>query len=117
MDEFKVGEIIKVQVIGSQHYGIFIKALDDETYTGLIHISEISNDFIKDVSKVSNEFIEKQIITVLEKIRPFLNRDGGDIEFVKFQDGEVFVRMIGACAGCDLIDSTLQDGVAKLLKK
>lgn len=53
MDEFKVGEIIKVQVIGSQHYGIFIKALDDETYTGLIHISEISNDFIKDVSKVS----------------------------------------------------------------
>ena len=52
-NEFKVGEIIKVQVIGSQHYGIFIKALDDETYTGLIHISEISNDFIKDVSKVS----------------------------------------------------------------
>ena len=53
MNEFKVGEIIKVQVIGSQHYGIFIKTLDDETYTGLIHISEISNDFIKDVSKVS----------------------------------------------------------------
>jgi len=66
---------------------------------------------------MSNEFIEKQIITVLEKIRPFLNRDGGDIEFVKFQDGEVFVRMIGACAGCDLIDSTLQDGVATLLKE
>ena len=53
MKEFKVGEIIKVQVIGSQHYGIFIKSLDDETYTGLIHISEISNDFVKDVSKVS----------------------------------------------------------------
>ena len=66
---------------------------------------------------MSNEFIEKQIVTVLEKIRPFLNRDGGDIEFVKFQDGEVFVRMIGACAGCDLIDSTLQDGVATLLKE
>lgn len=53
MKDFKVGEIIKVQVIGSQHYGIFIKSLDDETYTGLIHISEISNDFVKDVSKVS----------------------------------------------------------------
>ena len=66
---------------------------------------------------MSNEHIEKQIITVLEKIRPFLNRDGGDIEFVKFVDGEVFVRMIGACAGCDLIDSTLQDGVATLLKE
>lgn len=66
---------------------------------------------------MSNEFIEKQIITVLEKIRPFLNRDGGDIEFVAYKDGEVFVRMIGACAGCDLIDSTLQDGVATLLKE
>ena len=51
MSEFKVGEIIKVQVIGSQHYGIFIKCLDDESYTGLIHISEISNDFVKDVNK------------------------------------------------------------------
>jgi Fe-S cluster biogenesis protein NfuA len=63
------------------------------------------------------EHIEKQIITVLEKIRPFLNRDGGDVEFVAYKDGEVFVRMIGACAGCDLIDSTLQDGIATLLKE
>ena len=61
--------------------------------------------------------IVNQSITVLEKIRPFINRDGGDIEFVKYQDGEVFVRMIGACAGCDLIESTLQDGVATLLKE
>ena len=66
---------------------------------------------------MNDEHIVKQIITVLEKIRPFLNRDGGDIEFVGFKDGEVFVKMIGACAGCDLIDSTLQDGVATLLKE
>ena len=59
--------------------------------------------------------IEKQIITVLEKIRPFLIRDGGDIEFVKYENGEVFVRLTGACVGCSLIDSTLQDGVANLL--
>ena len=51
MKEFKVGEIIKGTVIGFQHYGIFIKSLDDEEYNGLIHISEISNDFVKDVSK------------------------------------------------------------------
>ncbi len=66
---------------------------------------------------MANEEIEKQIVTVLEKIRPFLNRDGGDIEFVSYKDGEVFVKMIGACAGCELIDSTLQDGVATLLKE
>lgn len=66
---------------------------------------------------MDNEAIVKQIITVLEKIRPFLNRDGGDIEFLKYENGEVFVKMIGACAGCEMIDSTLQDGVATLLKE
>ena len=61
------------------------------------------------------ENIEQQIISTLEKIRPFLNRDGGDVEFVKYENGIVYVKMIGACAGCDLIDSTLQDGIATLL--
>ena len=61
------------------------------------------------------ENIEELIIYTLEKIRPFLNRDGGDVEFVKYENGIVYVKMIGACAGCDLIDSTLQDGIATLL--
>lgn len=69
------------------------------------------------MENIENLEIEKQIITVLEKIRPFLNRDGGDVEFVKYENGEVFVRMIGACAGCELIDSTLQDGIATLLQE
>ena len=64
---------------------------------------------------MNDEYIVKQIITVLEQIRPFLNRDGGDVEFVRFENGIVYVKMIGACAGCDLIDSTLQDGIATLL--
>lgn len=64
---------------------------------------------------MNDEYIVKQIITVLEKIRPFLNRDGGDVEFVRFENGIVYVKMVGACAGCDLIDSTLQDGIATLL--
>lgn len=70
-----------------------------------------------DENKLNNLDTEKQIITVLEKIRPFINRDGGDIEFVRYENGEVFVRMIGACAGCELVESTLQDGVATLLKE
>ena len=64
---------------------------------------------------MNDEYIVKQIITVLEKIRPFLNRDGGDVEFVRFENGIVYVKRVGACAGCDLIDSTLQDGIATLL--
>ena len=67
------------------------------------------------MENIENLEIEKQIITVLEKIRPFLNRDGGDVEFVRFENGIVYVKMVGACAGCDLIDSTLQDGIATLL--
>lgn len=71
MKELKVGEIIKVQVIGSQHYGIFIKCIDDESYTGLIHISEISNDFVKDVSKVAkvDDILYAKVLDVDHKLK------------------------------------------------
>lgn len=58
---------------------------------------------------------KEKIMMVLEKIRPFINHDGGDIKFVDFKDGIVYVRLLGACEGCSLIDSTLQDGIATLL--
>ena len=51
----------------------------------------------------------------LDKIRPFINRDGGDVEFVRFEDGIVYVKMIGACEGCALLDSTLSDGIKIIL--
>ncbi len=51
----------------------------------------------------------------LDKIRPFINRDGGDVEFVRFEDGIVYVKMIGACEGCTLIDSTLSEGIKIIL--
>lgn len=56
-----------------------------------------------------------EIKKVIEKLRPYLQRDGGDIEFVDFKDGIVYVRMLGACVGCSLIDSTLKDGVEQIL--
>ena len=55
------------------------------------------------------------IKTTLDKIRPFINRDGGDVEFVRFEDGIVYVKMIGACEGCALLDSTLSDGIKIIL--
>lgn len=51
----------------------------------------------------------------LDKIRPFINRDGGDVDFVRFEDGIVYVKMIGACEGCALIDSTLSEGIKIIL--
>ena len=61
------------------------------------------------------ENIEEQIKTVIHKLRPYLQRDGGDIEFVEFKDGIVYVKMLGACAGCTMIDETLKDGVEQIL--
>ncbi len=61
------------------------------------------------------ENIEEQIQNVIHKLRPYLQRDGGDIEYVDFKDGIVYVRMLGACAGCTMIDATLKDGVEQIL--
>ena len=58
---------------------------------------------------------EKQIVEILEKLRPYLQRDGGDVEYVKFEDGIVYVQMLGACVGCASRDSTLKDGIEQIL--
>ena len=54
----------------------------------------------------------------LAKIRPFLQRDGGDIEFVDLtEDGVVKVRLTGACKGCPMSQMTLKQGVERALMK
>ncbi len=57
------------------------------------------------------ENVEAKIIAVIDKLRPFLISDGGNIEFVKFEDGICYVRLTGACQGCPMLDSTLKDGI------
>lgn len=64
---------------------------------------------------LDEKVMEAQAIELIEKIRPYIRRDGGDIEFVKLEDGIVYVRMLGACVGCALIDNTLYDGIERLL--
>ncbi len=60
--------------------------------------------------------LEERIIQSLDKIRPYIQRDGGDMEFVSVDDkGVVTVRLLGACVGCGLIDYTLKGGVEALL--
>ena len=54
----------------------------------------------------------------LAKIRPFMQRDGGDIEFVDLtEDGVVKVRLTGACKGCPMSQMTLKQGVERALMK
>jgi Fe-S cluster biogenesis protein NfuA len=63
----------------------------------------------------TNEVILEDIKKVLDKIRPYLNSEGGDLEFVDFVDGIVYVKMLGACDGCGALDYTLKDGIEALL--
>lgn len=59
--------------------------------------------------------IEEQIINTIEKIRPYIQRDGGDVQFISYDDGIVTVQMLGACAECLAIDQTLKDGIEAIL--
>ena len=61
--------------------------------------------------------MRERVEKAIEKIRPFLQRDGGDIELVDVKDGVVKVRLKGACSGCPMSQMTLEQGVGRALKK
>ena len=60
---------------------------------------------------------EKEIYDILEKIRPYIQRDGGDVEFIGFNhsNGVVYVRMHGACSDCLALDDTIKFGIEAML--
>lgn len=55
------------------------------------------------------------VLKAIEKVRPYLMNDGGDVEFVKLEDDIVYVRVHGACVGCSALDLTLKEGVEALI--
>ena len=61
--------------------------------------------------------MQEKVEEVLNKIRPNLVRDGGNVELVEVNDGTVKVRLVGACAGCPMSTMTLQMGIEKILKQ
>ncbi|OGP71222.1 MAG: hypothetical protein A2Y80_06500 [Deltaproteobacteria bacterium RBG_13_58_19] len=61
--------------------------------------------------------LKKALEEALAKIRPFLQRDGGDIELVEVSDGVAKVRLTGACKGCPMSQVTLKQGVERVLLK
>ena len=61
--------------------------------------------------------MQDKIAEVLDKIRPMLMRDGGDVDLVEFNDGPVKVKLTGACAGCPMSTMTLKMGLEKFLKQ
>lgn len=58
-----------------------------------------------------NENILKLINECLEIVKPYIQNDGGDIKLIKFEDGIVYIKLLGACEGCIMKDYTIKDGI------
>ena len=63
-----------------------------------------------------DKIIDK-IKEILNNIRPYLNSDGGDLEFVKYEDGYVYIKLLGACQMCGFVDTTIENGIYETLKQ
>ena len=65
--------------------------------------------------KKNNEETILKIIALIDKMRPFLIGDGGNIEFIKYENNIVYVKLTGACAGCSMMDITLKEGIEEMI--
>ena len=64
---------------------------------------------------MTEAIMESQVMEVLDKLRPFLLRDGGDCELVDVEDGIVKLRLLGACGSCPSSTITLKAGIERAL--
>ena len=64
----------------------------------------------------NEEVITKIKELIAERIQPAVAQDGGDVEFVSFENGVVSVRMFGACTGCPSSTVTLKMGIESMLR-
>ena len=53
---------------------------------------------------------------LLSKIRPAIMQDGGDVKFVKYENGTAYLSLKGSCAGCPSATVTLKNGIENMLK-
>lgn len=61
--------------------------------------------------------MKEKVEAAINKIRPMLQADGGDVELIGIDDGVVTVKLQGACAGCPMSQMTLKNGIERFLKK
>ena len=66
---------------------------------------------------MKNTEIEDKIKELVENMRPYLNMDGGDMEFVKYEDHYVYIKLQGACANYLYQDNTINDNLLEYFKE
>lgn len=59
---------------------------------------------------------EEIIIDIIDHLRPFLISEGGNIEFIKYENNIVYIKMSGACANCNFLDLTIKEGIEAAIK-
>jgi Fe-S cluster biogenesis protein NfuA len=64
---------------------------------------------------VQNANMYEEVLDVLDKLRPFLQRDGGDVELVDVEDGIIKLKLMGACGSCPSSTITLKAGIERAL--
>lgn len=68
--------------------------------------------------EASKQEIKRKVINAINQIRPYLQQDGGDIEFIELTDENVVnVKLLGACGSCPYSTMTLKNGVETSIKK
>ena len=65
--------------------------------------------------KIENQEVIEKIKAVINKVRPYLQNDGGDVEFIRYENGVAYVKLVGACSNCPMAQMTLQDGIENAL--
>lgn len=60
---------------------------------------------------LNQEEVVTKIKAVIDKVRPYLQNDGGDVEFRRYENGVAYVKLVGACSNCPMAQMTLQDGI------
>ncbi|MBO6026167.1 MAG: NifU family protein [Bacteroidales bacterium] len=67
---------------------------------------------------MERELLEKRVKNILEQVRPYLQADGGDVNFVELTDDMVvMVELTGACGSCPYSTMTLKNGIESVMKK
>lgn len=76
-----------------------------------------NNNNLKEKIDNSETNDEMKILEIINQLRPYLNSDGGDIEFIKYENKYVYVKLYGACAACAFQDFTIQDNIYEAIKE
>ena len=93
---------------------LFIDPTENEPYKALCVDGNLE---CLEVVMPEEKTFEERVKQVLEEVRPFLQRDGGDCELVGFEGRKVKIRLQGACSGCPGAQMTLKMGIERHLKE